>query len=55
MIKNHQIIFRKGVRRTPPENGFMNAYFYFYCVDKCGNRHALGIHERIKKSSRTQK
>jgi hypothetical protein len=48
MIKNHQIIFRKGVRRTPPENAFMNEYFYFYCVVKCGN-HALGIHERIKR------
>jgi hypothetical protein len=29
-------------------------YFYFYCVVKCGNR-ALGINERIKKSSQTQK
>jgi hypothetical protein len=48
MIKNRQIIFRKGVRRTPPENAFMNAYFYFYSVVKCGNR-ALGINERIKK------
>jgi hypothetical protein len=27
MIKNHQIIFPKGVRRTPPENAFMNGYF----------------------------
>jgi hypothetical protein len=54
MIKNCQIIFPKGVYRTPPENAFMNGYFYFYCVVKCGN-HALGIHERIKKSSRTQK
>jgi hypothetical protein len=27
MIKNHQIIFRKGVHRTPPENAFMNVYF----------------------------
>jgi hypothetical protein len=48
MIKNHQIIFPKGVYRTPPENAFMNVYFYFYCVVKCGNR-ALGINERIKK------
>jgi hypothetical protein len=32
MIKNRQIIFRKGVRRTPPENAFLNEYFYFYCV-----------------------
>ena len=54
MIKNCQIIFPKGVRRTPPENPLMNVYFYFYCVVKCGNR-ALGIDERIKKSSRTQK
>jgi hypothetical protein len=54
MIKNCQIIFPKVVRRTPPENAFMNAYFYFYCVVKCGNR-ALGINERIKKSSQTQK
>ena len=54
MIKNRQIIFPKGVRRTPPENPLMNVYFYFYCVVKCGNR-ALGINERIKKSSRTQK
>jgi hypothetical protein len=49
MIKNRQIIFRKGVRRTPPENAFMNVYFYFYSVVKCGNR-ALGINERIKKN-----
>jgi hypothetical protein len=48
MIKNRQIIFPKGVYRTPPENAFMNVYFYFYCVLKCGNR-ALGINERIKK------
>jgi hypothetical protein len=54
MIKNCQIIFPKGVHRTPPENAFMNVYFYFYCVVKCGNR-ALGINEPIKKSSRTQK
>jgi hypothetical protein len=54
MIKNCQIIFRKGVHRTPPENAFMNGYFYIYCVVKCGNR-ALGINKRIKKSSRTQK
>jgi hypothetical protein len=47
MIKNCQIIFPKVVRRTPPENAFMNAYFYFYCVVKCGNR-ALGINEQIK-------
>jgi hypothetical protein len=38
----------KGVCRTPPENAFMNVYFYFYCVVKCGN-HALGINEWIKK------
>jgi hypothetical protein len=49
MIKNRQIIFRKGVRRTPPENAFMNEYFYFYSVVKCGNR-ALGMNERIKKN-----
>jgi hypothetical protein len=54
MIKNCQIIFPKGVYRTPPENAFMNEYFYFYCVVKCGNR-ALDIHEQIKKSSWTQK
>jgi hypothetical protein len=54
IIKNCQIIFPNGVYRTPPENAFMNVYFYFYCVVKCGNR-ALGINERIKKSSRTQK
>jgi hypothetical protein len=54
MIKNCQIILPKGVYRTPPENAFMNVYFYFYCVIKCGNR-ALGINEHIKKSSRTQK
>ncbi len=54
MIKNCLIIFPKGVYRTPPENAFMNVYFYFYCVVKCGNR-ALGINEWIKKSSRTQK
>jgi hypothetical protein len=48
MNKNRQIIFPKGVRKTPPENAFMNEYFYFYCVVKCGNR-ALGINERIKK------
>jgi hypothetical protein len=27
MIKNRQIIFQNGVRRTPPENAFMNEYF----------------------------
>jgi hypothetical protein len=54
MIKNCQIIFPKGVHRTPPENAFMNGYLYFYCVVKCGN-HALGINERIKKSSQTQR
>jgi hypothetical protein len=54
MIKNWQIIFPKVIYRTPPENAFMNGYFYFYCVVKCGNR-ALGINEQIKKSSRTQK
>jgi hypothetical protein len=54
MIKNRQIIFPKVVYRTPPENAFMNVYFYFYSVVKCGNR-ALGINEQIKKSSRTQK
>jgi hypothetical protein len=54
MIKNRQIIFPKVVYRTPPENAFMNVYFYFYSVVKCRNR-ALGINERIKKSSRTQK
>jgi hypothetical protein len=48
MIKNRQIIFPKVIYRTPPENAFMNVYFYFYCVVKCGNR-ALGINERIKK------
>jgi hypothetical protein len=48
MIKNRQIIFPKVVYRTPPENAFMNVYFYFYSVVKCGNR-ALGINERIKK------
>jgi hypothetical protein len=48
MIKNRQIIFPKVVYRTPPENAFMNVYFYFYSVVKCGN-HALGINERIKK------
>jgi hypothetical protein len=48
MIKNCQIIFPKGVYRTPPQNAFMNVYFYFYSVVKCGNR-ALGINERIKK------
>jgi hypothetical protein len=48
MIKNCQIIIPKGVCRTHPENAFMNAYFYFYCVVKCGN-HALGINECIKK------
>jgi hypothetical protein len=48
MIKNRQIIFPKVIYRTPPENAFMNVYFYFYCVVKCGNR-ALGIDERIKK------
>jgi hypothetical protein len=48
MIKNCQIIFPKVVYRTPPENAFMNVYFYFYSVVKCGNR-ALGITERIKK------
>jgi hypothetical protein len=47
MIKNCQIIFPKGVHRTPPENSFMNGYFYLYCVVKCGNR-ALGINEHIK-------
>jgi hypothetical protein len=52
MIKNRQIIFGKSVHRTPPENAFMNVYFYFYCVVKCGNR-ALGINEQIKKSSQT--
>jgi hypothetical protein len=36
------------VYRTPPENAFMNVYFYFYSVVKCGNR-ALGINEWIKK------
>jgi hypothetical protein len=35
--------------RTPPENAFMNVYFYFYCVVKCGNC-TLGINERIKKN-----
>jgi hypothetical protein len=35
MIKNRQIILPKGVYRTPPENAFMNVYFYFYCVVKC--------------------
>jgi hypothetical protein len=54
MIKNCQIIFLKVVYRTPPENAFMHVYFYFYSVVKCGNC-ALGINERIKKSSRTQK
>jgi hypothetical protein len=54
MIKNCQIIFPKVIYRTPPENAFMHVYFYFYSVVKCGNR-ALGINERIKKSSRTQK
>jgi hypothetical protein len=49
MIKNCQIVFPKGVRRTPQKNAFMNGYFYFYCVVKCGNR-ALGINERMKKS-----
>jgi hypothetical protein len=49
MIKNCQIIFPKVVYRTPPENAFMNVYFYFYSVVKCGNR-ALGINERIKKN-----
>ena len=48
MIKNCQIIFPKVIYRTPPENAFMNVYFYFYSVVKCGNR-ALGINERIKK------
>jgi hypothetical protein len=48
MIKNRQIIFPKVIYRTPPENAFMNVYFYFYSVVKCGNR-ALGINERIKK------
>jgi hypothetical protein len=48
MIKNRQIIFPKVVYWTPPENAFMNGYFYFYSVVKCGNR-ALGINERIKK------
>jgi hypothetical protein len=48
IIKNCQIIFPKGVYRTPPENAFINVYFYFYCVVKCRNR-ALGINERIKK------
>jgi hypothetical protein len=32
MIKNRQIIFPKVVYRTPPENAFMNVYFYFYSV-----------------------
>jgi hypothetical protein len=45
--QNFQIIFPKGVYRTPPENAFMNVYFYFYCVVKCGNC-ALGINECIK-------
>jgi hypothetical protein len=50
MIRNHQIIFPKGVCRTPRENAFIYAYFYFYCVvSKCGNR-ALGINEHIKKN-----
>ncbi len=31
MIKNCQIIFPKGVHRTPPENASMNGYFYIYC------------------------
>jgi hypothetical protein len=53
MIKNCQIIFPKGVCRTPPENAFMNVYFYFYCVVKCQNC-ALGVNEQ-KRSSRTQK
>jgi hypothetical protein len=48
MIKNRQIIFPKVVYRTPPENAFMNVYFYFYCVVKRGNR-ALSINECIKK------
>ncbi len=54
MIKNCQIIFPKVIYRTPPQNAFMNVYFYFYSVVKCGNC-ALGINEPIKKSSRTQK
>jgi hypothetical protein len=54
MIKNCQIVFPKGVYRTPPENAFMNGYFYFYCVVKCPLR-AFCIHEQIKKSSPTQK
>jgi hypothetical protein len=45
MIKNCQIIFQKGVNRIPPENTFMNGYFYIYCVVKCGN-HALGMNEK---------
>jgi hypothetical protein len=49
MIKNCQIIFPKGVYTTPPENTFMNEYFYFYSVVKCGNC-ALGINEGLKKN-----
>jgi hypothetical protein len=44
----------KRCLQNTPENAFMYEYFYFYCVVKCGNR-ALGINERIKKSSQTQK
>jgi hypothetical protein len=47
MIKNCQIIFPKVIYRTPPENAFMNGYFYFNCVVKCGNR-GHGINEHIK-------
>jgi hypothetical protein len=43
MIKNCQIIIPKGVRRTHPENAFMNAYFYFYCVVKCGNSALMNV------------
>jgi hypothetical protein len=38
----------KRCPQNTPENAFMNEYFYFYCVVKCGNC-ALGINERIKK------